>query len=274
MAETLKFLLIEDDEDDYVLARDLLNRAFAGRHTLDWIEDWELALETIVRNEHDACLVDYRLGKKDGLELVQCAVERGCDVPIILLTGLDHRDIDIEAMKASAADYLVKGTISPDLLEKSVRYCLARQQFLCAERETRTLLKQKNKKLARLYETAHQFVDNVSHEFCTPLTVIKEFASILQDGLAGEVSGEQREFLTIILNRVDDLSLMTDDMLDISKIEAGLLGVAHEEPKSSRSSSTSERRWSAKPRQTAPPSRLRSRAPFRQSTATRRRSDG
>ena len=89
--------------------------------------------------------------------------------------------------------------------------------------------KQKNKKLARLYETAHQFVDNVSHEFRTPLTVIKEFASILQDGLAGEVSGEQREFLTIILNRVDDLSLMTDDMLDISKIEAGLLGVAHEE---------------------------------------------
>ena len=66
MAETLKFLLIEDDEDDYVLARDLLNRAFAGRHTLDWIDDWELALETIVRNEHDACLVDYRLGKKDG----------------------------------------------------------------------------------------------------------------------------------------------------------------------------------------------------------------
>ena len=113
MAETLKFLLIEDDEDDYVLARDLLNRAFAGRHTLDWIDDWELALETIVRNEHDACLVDYRLGKKDGLGLVQCAVERGCDVPIILLTGLDHRDIDIEAMKAGAADYLVKGTISP-----------------------------------------------------------------------------------------------------------------------------------------------------------------
>lgn len=91
------------------------------------------------------------------------------------------------------------------------------------------LLRTNNRKLSDLYDTAHQFVDNVSHEFRTPLTVIREFASIMQDGLAGDVSDEQREYLGIIVNRADDLNLIVNDMLDISRLEAGLLGVSRKE---------------------------------------------
>jgi PAS domain S-box-containing protein len=86
-------------------------------------------------------------------------------------------------------------------------------------------LSAKNNKLGELYKTAHNFVDDVSHEFRTPLTVIKEFASIIRDGLAGGISVEQGEYLDIIRNRVDDLATMVDDMLDISKLESGMLGV-------------------------------------------------
>ncbi len=68
-----------------------------------------------------------------------------------------------------------------------------------------------------------QFVDNVSHEFRTPLTVIKEYVSLIRDGLAGEVTEQQREFLDIVDDRTDDLMIMVDDMLDVSKLEAGLL---------------------------------------------------
>ena len=86
-------------------------------------------------------------------------------------------------------------------------------------------LEQKNCRLAQLYNLAQQFVENVSHEFRTPLTVIREFTSIIRDGLDGPVTPKQAEHLEKVLHRTDDLALMVDDMLDISKLEAGLLGV-------------------------------------------------
>lgn len=229
MGTPLNILLIEDDEDDFVLARELLNAAFAGGCNLDWIDNGSAGLEAIRRNAHDLYLIDYRIGETDGLELVSNAVKSDCKAPIIVLTGLRSREIDVEAMKAGAADYLVKDEISAPLVERSVRYALARQQHLAAERESKELLKKANQKLSELYKTAHQFVDNVSHEFRTPLTVIKEFASILADGLAGEVNEAQKEYLGIVVNRVDDLAVMVHDMLDISKLEVGLFGVVRQD---------------------------------------------
>ena len=184
--------------------------------------------------EYDVCLIDYRLGKWTGLDLLREAVGGGVRVPFIMLTGLDNREIDVEAMQAGAADYLAKDDISAPVLKRSVRLALARQQHLTAERESQELLKKANLKLSELYNTAHQFVDNVSHEFRTPLAVIKDFASILSEGLAGEVNDEQQEYLGIIINRVDDLAVMVDDMLDISKLEAGLLCVARQESRIDR----------------------------------------
>lgn len=90
-------------------------------------------------------------------------------------------------------------------------------------------LRLSNQNLADLYSTALQFVDNVSHEFRTPLSVIKEFSSILHDGIAGALNQEQREYAGIILARVDDLTLMVGDLLDISRLESGLVGV-HRRP--------------------------------------------
>jgi signal transduction histidine kinase len=84
-------------------------------------------------------------------------------------------------------------------------------------------LEQQNARLRELYQTAHQFVDNVSHEFRTPLTVIREYASAVSEGLTGPTTPEQREYLATIMNRVDDLSVMVNDLLDISRIEADLL---------------------------------------------------
>lgn len=116
--------------------------------------------------------------------------------------------------------YWVASTIVPftDESGRIIEYMAIRTEI--------TEHKKTQQRLAEMYDTAHQFVDHVSHEFRTPLTVIKEFASIILDGLAGATNSEQREYLEIIVNRVDDLSVLVDDMLDTSKLEAGLLGIA------------------------------------------------
>jgi nitrogen-specific signal transduction histidine kinase len=87
--------------------------------------------------------------------------------------------------------------------------------------ESKRALEARNDHLFQLYKTAHQFVDHVSHEFRTPLTVIKEFSTVIRDELAGPITDEQRRYLEIVIGRVDDLIVMVNDMLDISRIENG-----------------------------------------------------
>jgi PAS domain S-box-containing protein len=94
---------------------------------------------------------------------------------------------------------------------------------------TNQLLTSTNQRLSTMYETAHHFVDNVAHEFRTPLTVIKEFASIMDEGLVGELNAEQSDYLRVICARVDDLNGLVNDMLDLSRLEAGLIGVSRRE---------------------------------------------
>lgn len=105
-------------------------------------------------------------------------------------------------------------------------------QYTCsledANRElqvAKDLLETKNQRLRELYQLAHTFVDNVSHEFRTPLTVIKEYAELLAEGAVGESVEEQHRFLSVIADRADDLNTMVDDMLDGSKLDAGMMGV-------------------------------------------------
>jgi two-component system cell cycle sensor histidine kinase/response regulator CckA len=130
--QTIKVMLVEDDEDDFILTRGLFNEMKEWRVQLEWFKSYQLGLPAMLRNQHDVCLVDYRLGAKNGVELLQEAVEKGCQLPIILLTGLGEHAVDLQAMKAGAADYLVKSTLRSDALERSIRYALERKRLAAA----------------------------------------------------------------------------------------------------------------------------------------------
>ena len=86
-------------------------------------------------------------------------------------------------------------------------------------------LQMRNTKLAQLTKAAEQFVDTVSHEFRTPLAVIKEFTSIIADGIGGPITDDQADYLRIMGNSVQDLAQMVDDLLDTSRLKAGTLRV-------------------------------------------------
>jgi PAS domain S-box-containing protein len=129
-SRTVNVLLVEDDEEDYLITRSLLSQIKPVTFALDWVATYEAALESIANHQHDVYLVDYRLGARDGLEFLQAALANGCRTPIILLTGQSNEDIDLAAMKAGAADYLVKGQIDAALLERSIRYAIERNRTL------------------------------------------------------------------------------------------------------------------------------------------------
>ena len=124
-------LLIEDDEDDYLIARDLLASG-TGRYEICWEPDAAAGLATLVTGAHDVCLLDYRLGATTGLDLLARARAAGCDTPVILLTGQSDGDTDLQAMRAGASDYLEKGRLDSPTLERAIRYSLERRRAMQA----------------------------------------------------------------------------------------------------------------------------------------------
>ena len=129
-----------------------------------------------------------------------------------------HREIDERKRMAQELQRLNE-TLEARVAERSEEARRHAEELRAAKHS----LEEQNRRLRELYSTAHQFVDNVSHEFRTPLTVIKEYAAAIDEGLAETNNEEQRQYLDTIRHRVDDLGALVEDLLDISRIEADLL---------------------------------------------------
>jgi two-component system, NarL family, sensor histidine kinase UhpB len=132
----LRILLIEDDEDDYILVKSLLSQIPGTRYTLEWVRSHDDGIRALRTECHDVCLLDYWLGEQDGMAILKWAKECGCNIPVIFLTGRGDYAVDIEAMRAGAADYLSKSEATPSLIERSVRNAVGRRRVEEALRES------------------------------------------------------------------------------------------------------------------------------------------
>ena len=124
----LQVLLVEDDEDDFLLMSKLLGEITNFNFATQWAKTYEAAKKALDEKNFDVCLVDYRLGEHTGLELLRETCVEGFCAPMILITGQDDHAVDLEAMKAGAADYLIKGKTEAVLLERTIRYALERKR--------------------------------------------------------------------------------------------------------------------------------------------------
>jgi two-component system cell cycle response regulator len=135
-SKTIRILLIEDDEDDYLILRDcLMENDNHAKYKLDWVRTYRSGLKQIQRARHDIYLIDYYLVGNLGLDLLKEAIQAGCQAPILIITGQSDREIDQAALMAGAMDYLVKGKTDGQLLERSIRYALERNRLLKQIRE-------------------------------------------------------------------------------------------------------------------------------------------
>jgi PAS domain S-box-containing protein len=121
----VKVLVVDDDEDDFIITRDRLREIKSARFEVEWVDDGDEVLAHLAAGRHfDICLLDYRLGRKNGLDLLRAIIAAGHTLPIILLTGQEDEEVDREAVRLGASDYLIKSRIDATLLERSIRYAL------------------------------------------------------------------------------------------------------------------------------------------------------
>ena len=183
-----KIAVIEDDEDDYLIIKDYITDIEGRVFTVDWFQDYNSAIEAIKNKEYHLYFVDYFLGHKTGLDLLDAAAEMNCDEPIILLTGLGNKAIDIKAMERGATDYLVKNDLSTEKLERCIRYALERSTFLKE-------LKARETKYRTLFESSKDavFITDDQLNFSEVNDAAVELLGYSEDELVGR---NLREFIS------------------------------------------------------------------------------
>ncbi len=235
---TVRVLLIEDDPDDYYLTRELLGDDPENKIVLEWVSDFDAGLEAITRGEHDAFLVDYRLGKGDGLKLLREGLRLGCKAPMILLTGQGDRDLALQALDAGASDFLVKGKIDAAVLERSIRYALQQKRHAdelerkvadrTAELERANAALHAGKEALRDADRRkNEFLATLAHELRNPLAPVRNAVEILR--MKGPDIPELHWARDIIDRQTQAMTRLIDDLMDISRINQGKLELKREQ---------------------------------------------
>ncbi|MFQ6028018.1 MAG: response regulator [Dehalococcoidia bacterium] len=208
--ERIRVLLVDDDEDEYVITREVLSEIAGRKYDLEWVASYDVALQAILGNEHDVCLIDYHMGVRNGLELVREALESGSKTPMILLTGQGDREVDIEAMEVGVADYLIKGRFDSFLLERSIRYALQRRRAEEAKAKLEEQLLQSQK-----MEAMGNLAGGVAHDFNNLLTAIQGYTHMLLSRQS--TSAADTEYLLEIAKASERAAQLTNQLLGFSR---------------------------------------------------------
>ncbi len=246
--------MIDDDEEDFIITRDLIREITKRKYKMDWVSDYSSGLKSIAKNNHDVIFADYRLGNENGLHLIKEAIAKGCEAPIILLTGQNDIEIDEMAMKYGASDYLVKGTISSRQLESAIRYSIehaknikqikalnsdlekrVRQRTMVLQEALNELEKTKEEirhaleKEKQLNELKSRFVTMASHEFRTPLSTILSSVQLISKYDGVESAEKRNKHINRIKSAVNNLTEILNDFLSLGKLEEGAIYANPEE---------------------------------------------
>ncbi|MEM9925649.1 MAG: ATP-binding protein [Cyanobacteria bacterium P01_D01_bin.50] len=249
MENALRILVLDDDEVDRMAVCRALSKIEISVDVSE-AANYDEAIVDLEKNQFDCVFLDYRLPGKDGLAVVKEVRDSGNKIPLVVLTGQGDERIAVEVMKAGASDYINKSRISPHLLGKTLQnvirmYEAERQIELFNQQlyESNEQLKRQNKELEEKQQQIHQqnlklleaselksrFLATMSHELRTPLNAIMVFSQMILRKTKGKLSNSEADMVERILNNGKNLLELINDILDLSKIEAGGLQLVPEE---------------------------------------------
>lgn len=197
-------ILIVDDEPDIALILKL-HLEDAGYITA-WAQDGKKALAMLKDGDYSLVLLDIRMPRLGGVEVLRCIRESGSDVAVIMMTAHGSENLAVECMKAGAIDYFPKPFALDDMLprvERAIAYRRALLEKLRLEREK------------------DDFVSMLSHDLKNPITAVVGSIDIMREGRLGPINEEQAEYLQSAIESCNEVVAMIDNLLDIHRIEAG-----------------------------------------------------
>ena len=243
-----KILIVDDDRVILELASIILR---SDGYNVRTAGDGILALNLLAEEPFDLVLLDFMMPGKDGLQVLKEIKDYFPDIAVIIFTGMGSENIAVNAMKAGAADYIIKPFRNHDLLERTNAVLRSRRlelqnRELLAEREQHLQeIQQWNMELERRVaeksqelEAAHAEIIQVeklatlghlaaglTHEIRNPLNSINLFAQILKNDHAA--SPQSVEFLERIQSEIDRIDNLLIKLLAVSRAQNRVDSVVH-----------------------------------------------
>lgn len=235
-------LIIEDDPHHVALIEALIRENHHSGVSTEQVSCRDEAMSHLTSEQHDVCLLDYKLDDADGLTLLRSVRAEGVTMPVIFLTSSGSEDIAVEAMKAGASDYIRKDNLSGELLWASMRHAIELQHeeerrkkaeaaLRAARDELEIRVQERTAELLAAYEALQQadqtkteMIQNVAHEFRTPLSYLVGYTGLMLedvanvDSLSGEGLEQLRNFLDKVARATQRLTRLVENFTAIQSL--------------------------------------------------------
>lgn len=202
-------ILVADDEKT---TRELLARALASKgFTVETALDGADALEKIRRQHFDMLITDLLMPNMIGTELIQKSREILPNLIVIVITAHATLETAIEALKQGAYDYITK-PFEPDFIIPVIERGLEKLRL----RQKNAELEEITKKLQEVEQIKSDLLDTITHEFSTPIAIIKAYIDMFLDGHFDTSNPRHIESLRSIRSAVIRLERLVMNLLTLS----------------------------------------------------------
>ncbi len=167
--DLVRILIVDDDDVDRMAVRRSLRSSGIAADVVE-VGDARAALSALRADKFDCALFDFRMPGSDGLELLRQVRAEGVMTPVIMLTGFGDEQTAVELMKAGAADYLAKNSLTPDRLAQSLRAVLRLHQAEVEAGRAEIQLRSYASQLRELAQAAIEINSNLSVDAMLQLT--------------------------------------------------------------------------------------------------------
>ena len=216
----VKILLIEDNPGDARLVEIILSESDFDNYEIINKQSLSEGIEVHRQNDFAVVLLDLSLPDSRGFETLEKFIEVQPHANIIVMTGLSDKALGLNAVKAGAQDFLMKGGFDPDLLAKTLRYAIERKNVLRTLDESQRARKVAEES-ARMKEN---FIASISHEMRTPMNAIYGMSNLLaQTGL----NEEQRSYIDSVKQSSEILLGVINDILEVSTLQNSKINICH-----------------------------------------------
>jgi two-component system sensor histidine kinase/response regulator len=220
------FILVVDDDEGN---RDVLSRRLELQgYSVDTAENGERALEMLGDDTFDLVLLDILMPGTDGYEVLRQIKgdDRLINIPVIMISALEDVELVARCIEMGAEDYLSK-PFNPTLLSARIGACLGRKRSRDREALLFAQLNENYKRLQDLETLRDDLTHIIVHDLRTPLTSL--IAGIQTMDTTGELNTDQKEMMGVAISGGETLLAMINDLLDVEKLESGLMHVDHED---------------------------------------------
>ena len=215
----LHVLLLEDDEEDAMLAREALAGTGTGRFSLRHATTLKEALAALA-HAPDVVHSDLNLPDSSGFATVQ-RLRAASPVPIVVFTGTDDEELARQAFRSGAQDYLVKGQYDASLVARSIRYAVERRRTELEALEARRR-EEELRQRARLDAMKTTFINSAAHELQTPMTPLLVSLHLLSQKDVTDAR-VRRDALEKAVRNADRLEGVIEGILKVSRVQAGMV---------------------------------------------------